>query len=419
MISESICSFMPSYMWRLYTDYRDRGLNAKAKDEKKVYSSNPGLSLFDPDFIANKLQQQSIPSPSKNRFVVYECSEDLQVTSLSLNDGKAKKFYQQMQKADRFFQHIANEYILYDVNIPMRVRLNVKKPLSFSHNCDHHVAVQWNTSQKCIDYGYPDLVCFGPFEEFVEIMAHEFMHGYFQNRGTLQYSGQSGALNESCADIIGLMVKHFDEQTKCHESKWLIGDGFLINNEGKKMALRSFKEPGNAFKDHKIWQSDQQVRHMSFYDESSYYAVQDFGGVHIHSGIPNHAFYHVANNLGGFSFEKTGRIWVEAIKNSSFSTDFEGFAKLTSDAAKKHGEGEVQVVNKAWSDVGIGQKYSLPGNYRSRLISVTMAPKTHGSVHMQSIALELNGQSAEKNPFLLKRSLIIQSMKAILNESSK
>jgi hypothetical protein len=39
----------------------------------------------------------------------------------------------------------------------------------------------------------------------------------------------------------------------------------------------------------------------------------DNGGVHINSGIPNHAFYRVATALGGHAWEKAGRIWYIAL----------------------------------------------------------------------------------------------------------
>jgi Zn-dependent metalloprotease len=41
----------------------------------------------------------------------------------------------------------------------------------------------------------------------------------------------------------------------------------------------------------------------------------DNGGVHINSGIPNHAFYRVATKLGGSAWEKAGRIWYETLRD--------------------------------------------------------------------------------------------------------
>ena len=42
----------------------------------------------------------------------------------------------------------------------------------------------------------------------------------------------------------------------------------------------------------------------------------DNGGVHINSGIPNHAFYLVATELGGNAWEKAGAIWYATLRDS-------------------------------------------------------------------------------------------------------
>ena len=43
--------------------------------------------------------------------------------------------------------------------------------------------------------------------------------------------------------------------------------------------------------------------------------ISDNGGVHINSGIPNHAFYVTALELGGFAWEKAGQIWYVTLKD--------------------------------------------------------------------------------------------------------
>ena len=48
---------------------------------------------------------------------------------------------------------------------------------------------------------------------------------------------------------------------------------------------------------------------------------EDNGGVHINSGIPNHAFFLAATILGGFAWERAGKIWYAALtKKLSAST---------------------------------------------------------------------------------------------------
>jgi Zn-dependent metalloprotease len=97
----------------------------------------------------------------------------------------------------------------------------------------------------------------------------------------------------------------------------------------------------------------------------------DNGGVHINSGIPNHAFYLVAAALGGHAWEHAGQIWYDTLTGGSLhpDVDFAGFAAATAAAAKaRYGEGaEYQAVRAAWTTVGVtagtkGSPHSeLPG----------------------------------------------------------
>jgi Zn-dependent metalloprotease len=83
----------------------------------------------------------------------------------------------------------------------------------------------------------------------------------------------------------------------------------------------------------------------------------DNGGVHINSGIPNHAFYLAAIGIGGFAWEDLGWIWyVTLTQRLKSNADFATFAKATVDVAgQEHGSGsDVQrIVAEAWSEVGL------------------------------------------------------------------
>ena len=47
----------------------------------------------------------------------------------------------------------------------------------------------------------------------------------------------------------------------------------------------------------------------------------DNGGVHINSGIPNHAFYLAAKALGGHAWERAGLIWYRALTSGTLPAD--------------------------------------------------------------------------------------------------
>jgi Zn-dependent metalloprotease len=83
----------------------------------------------------------------------------------------------------------------------------------------------------------------------------------------------------------------------------------------------------------------------------------DNGGVHINSGIPNHAFYIAAREIGGFAWEKAGQIWYVTLRDKlQDRSDFQAAANLTFEAAGElfgTGSLEQQAVAKGWSEVGI------------------------------------------------------------------
>ena len=96
---------------------------------------------------------------------------------------------------------------------------------------------------------------------------------------------------------------------KVDKADWLIGAG-LFTKKIKGIALRSMKEPGTAYDDPTIGK-DPQPGHMKNYVKTT----SDNGGVHINSGIPNHAFYLAAEEIGGYAWEKAGKIWYVTLRD--------------------------------------------------------------------------------------------------------
>ena len=83
----------------------------------------------------------------------------------------------------------------------------------------------------------------------------------------------------------------------------------------------------------------------------------DNGGVHVNSGIPNHAFYLVARELGGRSWDHAGPVWYETLRDPGLRSNatFHDFAQVTVRAAQhRFGSGPVSnAVRDAWNQVGV------------------------------------------------------------------
>jgi Zn-dependent metalloprotease len=202
-------------------------------------------------------------------------------------------------------------------------------------------------------YGDGDARVFGSFTSDIDIIGHELTHGITQYESNLEYINQSGALNESLSDVFGIMIKQRMMNQDVIKSNWFIGENVLLGNQ---YALRSLKAPGTAFVNHPELGTDPQPATMDHYKHLP--ITIDGGGVHYNSGIPNFAFYVTAYNIGGFSWEKAGRIWYEAMTDKTLKTDatFEQFKNLTIKKASAlfgAGSKEHKATQQGWKEAKV------------------------------------------------------------------
>jgi Zn-dependent metalloprotease len=213
----------------------------------------------------------------------------------------------------------------------------------------------WNGRQMVYGDGDEDLPeaqrLFNRFTIALDIIGHELTHGVTQFEASLVYRDQPGALNEHFSDVFGSLVKQRLRNQAAAEADWIIGEGLFTPNVNG-VGIRSMKAPGTAYDD-PVLGSDPQPRHMSDYKNVDY----DNGGVHINSGIPNHAFYATAMEMGGYAWEKAGQIWYITLRDRLNSTAvFTQAAQQTYlVAGSLYGNGslEQQAVQAGWSAVGI------------------------------------------------------------------
>ena len=92
----------------------------------------------------------------------------------------------------------------------------------------------WNVT--LIAYGYGN-AAFNPLAGSLDIAAHEITHGVIERTVNLEYRFESGALNESIADIFGVMLDRDD---------WRIGEEVVKSRFFSSGALRDIEDPHNG-----------------------------------------------------------------------------------------------------------------------------------------------------------------------------
>ncbi|MEQ1745403.1 MAG: M4 family metallopeptidase [Saprospiraceae bacterium] len=109
----------------------------------------------------------------------------------------------------------------------------------------------------------------------LDVSSHEMTHGVIEKTANLEYQDESGALNESFADIFAVCIDTLN---------WKLGEDIVRPGTTTNNCLRDIQFPKNG--------TPQQPDHYS----DKYTGPLDHGGVHINSGIVNRAFYLFASH---------------------------------------------------------------------------------------------------------------------------
>jgi Zn-dependent metalloprotease len=132
-----------------------------------------------------------------------------------------------------------------------------------------------------------------------DVIGHELTHGVTDYESNLYYVWQSGAINESLSDIWGEFVDLSNNKGTDNPSvRWLIGEDLPVGAIRDMSNPRVFNQPDR----------------MALFD-----CDEDFGGVHINSGIGNKAAYLIVDGdtfngktITGIGITKTAKIYYEA-----------------------------------------------------------------------------------------------------------
>lgn len=201
----------------------------------------------------------------------------------------------------------------------------------------------WSAWDGVIAIGDGDGQRYYPLGRGLDVVAHELTHAVVDASGGLVYQNQSGALNESFADVMAIMVDRDDYQ---------LGEVVAGPRYGRD-ALRSVSDPAAyGF-----------PAHMRDYDGSGY----DYGGVHINSSIINHAAYLLAE---ASSREVVEQIWYRTMTQRYITSTgtFRDWAMGTLRACEElQSKGKTEAADcesllQSWAGVGVLSLSDVPGS---------------------------------------------------------
>ncbi len=248
------------------------------------------------------------------------------------------------EKVVEFYKKLFNRNSLDNKGMPI---------LSFTHVPASYNNAMWTGDMML--YGDGDGVEYTYLSGDLDVVGHEMTHGVVEYTAGLVYKNQPGALDESMADVFGVLISTYNkynvangEAWKFDPADWVVGDDIYTPNiQGD--ALRSLVDPTLYG----------QPAHMdNYFDLPDTY---DYGGVHDNSGIPNKAAYNIASNIG---MDKTAKIYYRALTQYMHpDTNFQQASYcLVQAAADLYGKGsnEITAIKNSFASTGVAYKGQKP-----------------------------------------------------------
>ncbi|WP_333741748.1 M4 family metallopeptidase, partial [Streptomyces sp. IBSBF 2806] len=253
----------------------------------------------------------------------------------------------------------------------------------------------------------------------LDVAGHEMSHGVTSNTAGLDYTGESGGLNEATSDIFGTGVEFYANNSS-DVGDYLIGEKIDINGDGSPLRYmdKPSKDGGSA---------------------DSWYSGVGNLDVHYSSGPANHMFYLLSEGSGtktinGVTYNSTtsdgvavagiGRaaalqIWYKALTTyMTSSTDYAGARTAALNAAAAlYGSSSAQYagVGNAFAGINVGGHITVP----STGVSVTnpggQTSKVGTAVSLQISASSTNSGSLTYAATGLPAGLSINSSTGLIS----
>ncbi|MFF7126543.1 M4 family metallopeptidase [Streptomyces sp. NPDC008240] len=229
---------------------------------------------------------------------------------------------------------------------------------SRTHYGNAYVNAFWDDSCFCMTYGDGS----GNADPLtsLDVAGHEMSHGVTSNTAGLNYSGESGGLNEATSDIMGTGVEFYANNSS-DVGDYLIGEKIDINGDGTPLRYMDKPSKDGASKD--SWYSgigSIDVHYSSGPANHFFYLLSEGSGTKVINGVTYNSPTADGLPVTGIGRDKALQIWYRALTTKWTSTTNYAGARTGTLAAAGELYGttsaEYKAVQDAWAGVAVGSR---------------------------------------------------------------
>jgi len=235
---------------------------------------------------------------------------------------------------------------------------------SRAHYGSNYVNAFWQDSCFCMTYGdgsgnnHPLTA--------LDVAAHEMSHGVTAATAGLNYSGESGGLNEATSDIFAAAVE-FYENLPADPGDYLVGEKIDINGDGTP--LRYMDKPSKDGASADSWSPSLgglDVHYSSGPANHFFYLLSEGSGAKTVNGVSYDSPTYDGQAVTGIGIQNAAAIWYRALTTYMTSTtNYAGARTATlSAAADLFGaySPTYLAVADAWAAINVGNRIALGVN---------------------------------------------------------
>ncbi|KUJ64522.1 peptidase [Streptomyces albus subsp. albus] len=223
------------------------------------------------------------------------------------------------------------------------------------HYGNDYVNAFWDDSCFCMTYG--DGQGNNHPLTSLDVAAHEMSHGVTSATAGLEYSGESGGLNEATSDIFGNSAEFYANNSS-DVGDYLVGEKIDINGDGSP--LRYMDKPSKDGQSLDNWADnagDTDVHYSSGIGNHFFYLLSEGSGQKEINGVQYDSPTADGSKVEGIGRDKAEKIWYKALTTyMTTNTDYHAAREATLKAATDlYGadSAEYKGVDAAWAGVNV------------------------------------------------------------------